>query len=297
VELGRAGAAAVIFDEFFDDATLFPPGEAPAEAAIPAHQHHIGSPYGRCVGPFIVPATRMEEIAALWEQGNYKRPLAVALTFGDGPDALAETLTRATRLDHIRVVSVEIAVPPAFSARKAVSAVEATLPGSVKGFIEVPRDERRHDVIAALSDTVLRAKFRTGGITAAAYPSEGELAEAIAVSVTRGVPFKATAGLHHAVRNIDPQTGFEQHGFLNIIAAVAAALEGAAPADLANILASRNGASLAHTVTALTDHQICDARAQFTSFGTCSIIEPLEDLVQLDLLPASILSTHQGVHA
>ena len=85
--------------------------------------------------------------------------------------------------------------------------------------MEVPRDERRGDVIAALADTGLRAKFRTGGTTADAYPDERELADAIHQSLTHDVPFKATAGLHHAVRNTDTATGFEQHGFLNVIAA------------------------------------------------------------------------------
>jgi len=31
------------------------------------------------------------------------------------------------------------------------------------------------------------------------------------------VLFKSTAGLHHAPRNADPPTGFEQHGFRNLL--------------------------------------------------------------------------------
>ena len=52
-------------------------------------------------------------------------------------------------------------------------------------------------------------------------PSEDEVADVhrSAASTARS-RFKCTAGLHHAVRNTDPDTGFEQHGFLNILLAV-----------------------------------------------------------------------------
>ena len=43
-------------------------------------------------------------------------------------------------------------------------------------------------MIAALADTDLRAKFRTGGVTADAYPDEPELAETIHLTVAHGLP-------------------------------------------------------------------------------------------------------------
>jgi hypothetical protein len=48
----------------------------------------------------------------------------------------------------------------------------------------------------------LRAKFRTGGVTADAYPDEPELAEAIHLTVAHGLAFKATAGL--TMRSVTP---------------------------------------------------------------------------------------------
>jgi hypothetical protein len=286
----------VIFDQILDDAALFPPGEAPAEGAVPAHVEHRRSARARYVGPFIAPASRTAEIATLAAVVGGDR-LDIALTFSGGPDTVAETLARAADLDHIRVAAVEVAIPAGLTVSAAMSTLTAVMPESVRTFVEVPRDGRRGKLIAALADTGLRAKFRTGGVTADAYPDEPELADAIHRSVTRGVAFKATAGLHHAVRNTDAATGFEQHGFLNIIAAVAAAADGSGPDDLAAILRSRDGIALAESVADLTGQQATDIRRRFLSFGTCSIVEPLEDLARLGLLPAVAGMDAQGVNA
>ena len=283
----------MIFDQILDDAALFPPGEAPAELAVPAHVEHRRSTRARYVGPFIVPASRAAQIATLSAVAGGDR-LDIALTFSGGPDTVAETLARAAELKHIRVIAVEVAIPAGLTVPAAVSTLTAAVPESVHAFVEVPRDERGGEMIAALADAGLRAKFRTGGVTADAYPDEPELADAIHRSVAHEVAFKATAGLHHAVRNTDPATGFEQHGFLNIIAAVAAAADGAGPDDLAAILGSRDGIALAESVAAFTVQQAADIRRRFLSFGTCSIVEPLEDLARLGLVPTGVV---QGVHA
>ena len=249
------------------------------------------------MGRFIVPASRAAQIATL-AAGAVRDRLDIALTFSGGPDTVAETLARAADLEQIRVKSVEVAIPAGLTVPAAVSTLASVVPESVHAFVEVPRDERRGELIAALADTVLRAKFRTGGVTADAYPDEPELADAIHRSVAHDVTFKATAGLHHAVRNTDAATGFEQHGFLNIIAAVAAAADGAGPDDLAAILQSRDGMALAEWVADLTVQQVTDIRRRFLSFGTCSIVEPLEDLARLGLVPAGVVGMDaQGVHA
>ena len=43
-----------LFDGLFDDAALFPPGDAPMAAAVPAHRE-LRERLGRLVGPFVVP--------------------------------------------------------------------------------------------------------------------------------------------------------------------------------------------------------------------------------------------------
>jgi hypothetical protein len=111
--------------------------------------------------------------------------------------------------------------------------------------------------------------------------------------VGAGVPYKATAGLHHAVRNTDPDTGFEQHGFLNLLLATDAALRGADESDLVPILADRDGSALAERVTALTDDRVAATRATFRSFGTCSVDEPLTEMIDLGLVPNAVSPTDE----
>lgn len=133
-----------------------------------------------------------------------------------------------------------------------------------------------------LVDSPYRAKFRTGGVVPGAFPDEDELAGFLTGCAQRGLPYKCTAGLHHAVRHTDPVTGFEHHGFLNVLLAAAETDRKAA----AEVLAERSGEVLAASVRELTDRQVTVIRNSFTAFGTCSIAEPLADLAGLGLVAA-----------
>ncbi|GAB3495338.1 hypothetical protein [Nocardiopsis coralliicola] len=288
--LDTAGPAArTLFAALFDDAAVFPPGRAPLEQALPAHRAHTAGPRAALVGPLVLPVAALEPLAELLSPAE--PPLDLVLTAPGGPDTLPAALEEADRLGA-DLRAVEIAVPDGMSAAELPTALDralATAPGSTGVYVEVPRDDRRTGILAALAETGRRAKFRTGGIRADLYPDEAELAGGIAAAAAAGIPFKATAGLHHAVRNTAPDTGFEQHGFLNLLLAAEAAADGAEPGDLAALLAERDAAALARRAGALSAERAAAARAAFASYGTCSITEPLGELVDLGLLPAAVL--------
>ena len=127
-------------------------------------------------------------------------------------------------------------------------------------------------------------KLRTGGVSAEAFPGEGTLAGCLAGIADSRVQFKCTAGLHHAVRHTATDTGFEHHGFLNVLLATWAAAQGAPAAELTSLLAERDPQAVAARVSLLDEHAADDVRGLFNSFGTCSIDDPVGDLVALGLL-------------
>ncbi|WP_158079157.1 hypothetical protein, partial [Actinomadura sp. CNU-125] len=204
-----------------DDAAVFPPGRAPLAEAVPAHRRHRAAPYAEMVGPLVLPATALDDLAPLLDAD---RPLDLTVTAPAGPAQAAGALAAAADLP-VDLRGLEVAVPSGWTAAELIRAVDG-LRTDVPVHVEVPRDERRPAIVAALAASGHRAKFRTGGITHDLYPDPDELAAAVVLVVGAGVPFKATAGLHHPVRNTDPETGFDQHGFLNLLLAADAARGG-----------------------------------------------------------------------
>jgi hypothetical protein len=124
----------------------------------------------------------------------------------------------------------------------------------------------------------LPLKFRTGGVTADAFPTSAELAASISAALDRELPFKCTAGLHHAIRQHDGETGFTHHGFLNVLAATRASLDGG------DARAALDQTDASQLLAGLDDDALARTRRWFTSFGSCSILEPHDDLVELDLI-------------
>ncbi|KZB88240.1 hypothetical protein [Amycolatopsis regifaucium] len=270
------GRIPALFAGLCDDAAVFPPGLAPLPDAVAAHDDHVSAWYADLVGPLVVAATALGELAEVL--GERAAPLPVSVTLSGGPTRLDGVLKTVATLP-VELDALEIAVPDGMGPDEVLAAIGgATAPV----FVEIPRDDRRIPLLRSLSRTGHRAKFRTGGVRAELYPDETELAAAVRTAVEAGVPFKATAGLHHALRNTDPETGFEQHGFLNLLLATDAVLR--ADGDPEALLAERDGAVVASRLREWDADRAAAVRAGFTSFGTCSITDPLTELTGLGLL-------------
>ncbi|HYK04396.1 MAG TPA: hypothetical protein VE974_21780 [Thermoanaerobaculia bacterium] len=185
-------------------------------------------------------------------------------------------------------------VPPEFPLSiLGIDEVKATSPEEIA---QLPKGTYVEIADVALLDAIaehgLRAKIRTGGITADAFPAIGSIAEFLRACKAKGVAFKATAGLHHPLRCVKPLT-YEpnaatgtMHGFLNVFLA-AALLD-----DAEQVLAETDAKAFAFDdegVTwrdrRVTTEELAEMRRTFaTSFGSCSFEEPINDLRELNLL-------------
>jgi hypothetical protein len=268
-----------------DDAAVFPPGNAPLPEAVAAHHGHRSAWYADLVGPLLVPASAVRS-GALAGACERDRDLTVGIVGDTGVDGLPEAvaaLPEAVTLSQVEVAVAKRGEDPQPGLSRLVAIAEG-LPG-VPCYAEIPLAwgllGALDAVAAARSGGVdIAPKFRTGGLAAELFPTPVELAAVICACRDRGLRFKLTAGLHHAIRYTDPETGLVHHGFLNLLAAVAAADAGADVADVAPVVAGTDAVLLVDPVRAILDRN----RPLWIGFGTCSIAEPLDDLVRLGLL-------------
>jgi hypothetical protein len=280
-----------------DDAALFPPSDAGMAEAVQAHRRHRAAPYAALIGRFLCSAARVAELRvtldaqpartgpfglARAEQPVAAGPLRLGVIVGAGLENMPRALADVAADPRLVLEAVEIALPAGTSGRHdlsdATKRAVAALPTGVLGYVEVPRVHGWEAALDVLSALGRGAKLRTGGTTAAEVPSAAEVAQFLTACTARLLPLKCTAGLHHAVRRHDRQTGADEHGFLNILVAAAAAVAGEDPA---RPLSEQDGAALAEQARRLDPNPV---RGLFTSFGSCSIAEPVAELRALGLL-------------
>jgi hypothetical protein len=271
-----------LFARLIDD-TAFLLGAGSVAEALAGHRIHRGAWYANLVGPLVVPSSALTALPALLDESER---LAVAVVGDTEADAVVRSVRTAG--DRMEISHVEAAVAkrgedPQPGLRELLALLRR-LP-SIPGYAEIPLT---WGLLAAL-DTLAEAragglpvfaKFRTGGLAAELFPTPVELAAVICACRDRDLRFKLTAGLHHAVRYTDPETGFVHHGFLNVLVATMAAARGAEVAEVAEILATTDPIPLVEPARNRHDQ----IRPLWDGFGAPDVAEPLTDLRQLGLL-------------
>ncbi|HEX2316660.1 MAG TPA: hypothetical protein VHJ17_23145 [Thermomonospora sp.] len=273
-----------LFARIVDDAALFPPAREPMDAALGDYRAAAGHPV---LGRFLCPASRLGELRGHLVPEDLVDLGVVADTGLDGLDAAVDTARREPR---VRLRSVEIAPAPDADQARATAVMIARLPAGVPCHIEVRpvtgwRETLDRLAAARGTRTPLGAKLRTGGRDGppgGEYgPSPAEVAAFVAACAERDLPFKCTAGLHHAVRHVDPGTGLAHHGFLNVLLATVRARAGAGPGELTEVLASTDAVALADEAARVDEAAGRAARELFVAFGSCDVRTPRTDLIKL----------------
>ncbi|MFI6511693.1 hypothetical protein ACIBCT_29160 [Streptosporangium sp. NPDC050855] len=261
----RAGAGtAPLFRGLVDDAGLFPPTALPMSKALERHRNDLAGGDPVLTHRFLCPAGRLDELR---ERVTFPIRLGLILDVPDLPP-----------LDDLTVELVEVRQGPGETPGDVAERLADRMPAGARLFVEVvpgdpaslPRDASGPGL-----------KVRCGGPAADAFPRAEDLGALIAHCAEHGVPFKATAGLHNAVRHFDPALGVDRHGFLNLVLAVCAAVQGRDPVA---VLKLTDVGGLVRTAQAVPEEIATRARELLVSYGSCSTGTPIDDLVALGLI-------------
>ena len=250
------------------------------------------------LGRLIVPAERLADADAAAKRAgaSVDDPWRVSALVGtaDQSEAVAASLLGDHRRPrHIRVEALEaVAGTPDEIARLA-----GLWPIEFERYVEIPVEPDPAPLVAALASAGLLAKIRAGGVTPDRFPATAQVARFLVRARDAGVPMKATAGLHHAVRG-DYRLTYEpdsakatMHGFVNLVLAATLLAAGKIDEALADAcldddrpdafkLSGRAGAWLNGVVTY---SELSHARRSLLrSVGSCSFEEPVAEIDALD---------------
>ncbi|MCX2948622.1 hypothetical protein [Lentzea sp. NEAU-D7] len=264
-----------------DDAALFPPGSASMPDAVRGHLDGRVGEWSGVMGLFLCPASRLAELITELIKVKPAKPIALSLVIDTGLGGVPKAVSIVeSRSELLALRMVEMPAPSDVD-EVWLERVSEFVPEDVIRVVEPRRGGAEWlDGVRRVIEHGSWPKLRCGGLSQENFPSVEEVADFLSVVSGGGVAFKATAGLHKAVRHTDEQ-GFTHHGFLNLLVATARSLSGR---DVREALASTDAEALTAEAKALSDQAAHAVRGVFASYGSCSLSEPVTDLEGLGLL-------------
>lgn len=282
-----------------DYAGLFPPSQLSMPQAVSNYATYKTSDFKWMLGRFIVPVARLDEFMLSAKDFFSKTKDAWRLSVLASED-IYETVRLVEEFNDAhgeRVVCDALEVKADTSHQ--IKEIAAAVTPALKTYFEIPVDAHLADLISTLAVHGQRAKIRTGGVTEAAFPPVEQIAKFMRVCLAANVPFKATAGLHHPLRSVKPLT-YEakapegaMNGFLNVFLAAAFLRQGYQPKLISELLKDKRADNFLfddngvlwrqeHFISTLALENLRTRSA--ISFGSCSFVEPIDDLQEIGLL-------------
>lgn len=288
-------ALAALLGGTVDYAGLFPPASLDLRSAADAYAAYRRSGDAWLLGRFVIGADRIAELADAARSHLNGDHWQISLLAGENPSEVGKLLREVERTagGRMRVEAIELRA----TSIEEIDHLLASTPATVERYVELPLGDGIESLVVAVGQCGARAKVRTGGVVASAVPQPAALLAFMRACVSHRVPFKATAGLHHPLRERYPLTYAaeaprgEMFGFLNVFLCAAFLAAGIDDAAALSILDERDPASIrfAHGVRwrehSLTRDQIARGRDALVSFGSCSFREPVDELRALRFLP------------
>lgn len=250
--------------------------------AVRTHLAERSGNHAEVLGLFLCPASRLPELITELIKAKPAKPVALSLVIDTGLGGVPKALSIVeSRAELLALRMVEMPAPSDVD-EVWLERVSEFVPEDVIRVIEPRRGGAEWlKGIRRVVEHGSWPKLRCGGLSQQNFPSIDEVADFLSVINAGGSAFKATAGLHNAVRHTDPETGFTHHGFLNLLVATARAIS---DGDVRAALGSTDGAGLAAEAGALSEVDAHAVRGVFASYGSCSLAEPVADLEELGLL-------------
>ncbi len=262
------------FDRLIDDASMLSPGAVTTKEAVAAHRDHRESPYAELVGPLVVPDDRLTHVG----RACGTDPLDVSVVISGGAGGLLAASGR--EVAGVAVVSVESALRDLDDLAgnvARVAAAAADLGDDVSVFVELPYVHGWIGAVEEVEAAGLLGAIRVGGTQPDDRLEAERLAQQLSVLVEADLPFKTTGGLRRAWPSA------AGHGYLTILIALEALVDGAEVADAAELLRLDDHERIKAAVQSWDDATGSRVRRRLRSFSSLSVPQATGDLHALGL--------------
>jgi hypothetical protein len=294
----RVKAVDALLFGLVDYAGLFPPASESMRDALQNYASYRNGEDRSALGRFIVPISRLRELEdaarELMRRGRGSEPWRLSVLLGDDVGPAGQDILNfnnrhgpSSPEGHALIDVVELKATTVDDVQRRLEKI----PDFFTAYLEIPIEGNVAPLVKAIARAGARAKVRTGGVTPASIPAAEAVIDFIAACQREGVPFKATAGLHHPVRGsyrltYEPDSAVAtMYGFLNIFIASALLYTGNSRNTAIAALEETDRRAFTFEDDAivwrdkrLTTDQLEAARRFAISFGSCSFREPIDEL-------------------